>query len=88
MHPIHWTVALSVLLLCTVLIIVIIVFYYRSKSKSKSNMSCIHRHYERPFQLSPEYRYPTKCFDCVDPQHTSQQHWNLSSGLPMFYVGM
>jgi hypothetical protein len=37
------------------------------------------------FQQSPEYRDPTKCFDCVHP--TSQEHWNVSHG-PIVSIGM
>jgi hypothetical protein len=32
----------------------------------------------KPYLQSPEYRYPTKCFDCIHQE--SQKHWNRSYG--------
>jgi hypothetical protein len=35
---------------------------------------------------SPEYAYPTKCFDCVAQE--SQNFWRVSHGNPRMFAGM
>jgi hypothetical protein len=32
----------------------------------------------QPYLHSPQYRYPTKCFDCVHQE--SYKHWNRNYG--------
>jgi len=61
---------LSVLIITAIALVV-----YTNKQKAVEKIQ-IHR--EPLFQQSPEYRYPTKCFDCV--QQESQNHLNVSHG--------
>lgn len=53
---------------------IIVSFFIRSNDSKKIPIE-----YKEPvFLQSPEYRYPTKCFDCI--QQESMKHWNPEHG--------
>jgi len=63
---------LSVLILTAIALVV-----YNNKQKVERQRT-IATLKEPLFQQSPQYRYPTKCFDCVKQE--SQNHLNVSHG--------
>ena len=61
-----------------ILLILIVYFISTNVNKQKVNAIATCTHRAPLFQQSPEYRYPTKCFDCV--REESLNHMNVAHG--------
>lgn len=69
---------LSTIISFFVLSILIIYFISPNVNKQNATVGAVCPHKMPLFQQSPEYRYPTKCFDCV--REESLNYMNVAHG--------
>jgi len=75
--PINYC-TLSTIISFFVLFILISYFISTNVNNKKATVVPVCQHKMPLFQQSPEYRYPTKCFDCV--REESLNHMNVAHG--------